>query len=492
MVQQNPPRQSPPLNKKDSALASTPGSGGKISDALEAASKDLLRRVPPHSVEAEQAVLGGILLRNDNFHAIVDILTPNDFYLPAHALLYEACVELYRKNTPVDPLTLVEYLRANGLLERAGGMVYLAELGEAVVSAANVEYYAAIVRDRALQRSLISTCAEIIGNSFDSAREVESLLDESEQALFALTARKGSKQYFSSNDLVRNFLADLEKRYSEPDAVSGVTSGYFKLDQMTTGFQPSDLIILAARPSMGKTAFALNMCMRAAIQQNVPVAIYSLEMSKEQLIMRMLSVFAKVELSKLRRGNLDDDDWRNVHYAVEELSRAPIFIDDTPAISTLELRARTRRLKSQHGIGLVMVDYLQLMRSSRRVDSRELEISDISRSLKALAKELGIPVIALAQLNRKVEERQNKRPMLSDLRESGAIEQDADIIMFIYRDEAYNKRDDNPRKGVAEIIIGKQRNGPTGTVELAYVAGYTAFEDLTYTPPPPSEGYVDQ
>ena len=242
---------------------------------------------------------------------------------------------------------------------------------------------------------------------------------------------------------------------------------------------------------MGKTAFALNMCMRAAIQQSVPVAVYSLEMSKEQLIMRMLSVFAKVELSKLRRGNLDDDDWRNVHYAVEELSRAPIFIDDTPAITTLELRARTRRLKAQHGVGLVMVDYLQLMRSSRRVDSRELEISDISRSLKALAKELGIPVIALAQLNRKVEERQNKRPMLSDLRESGAIEQDADIIMFIYRDEAYNKRDDNPRKGIAEIIIGKQRNGPTGTVELAYVAGYTAFEDLTYTPPPPSEGYAE-
>ena len=491
MSQQKPIRQKPPQNKADSPLASAAQSGGKSSDALEGASKDLLRRVPPHSIEAEQAVLGGVLLRNDNFHAIADILTPEDFYLPAHALLYEAYIELYRKNTPIDPLTLVEYLRANGLLEQAGGMVYLAELGESVVSAANVEYYAAIVRDRALQRSLIAACAEIIGNSFDSSRDVEALLDESEQALFALTARKGAKQCHSSHDLVRSFLSDLEKRYSEPDAVSGVTTGYFKLDQMTTGFQPSDLIILAARPSMGKTAFALNMCMRAAIQQNVPVAIYSLEMSKEQLIMRMLSVFARVELSKLRRGNLDDDDWRNVHYAVEELSRAPIFIDDTPAISTLELRARTRRLKAQHGIGLVMVDYLQLMRSSRRVDSRELEISDISRSLKALAKEIGIPVVALAQLNRKVEERQNKRPMLSDLRESGAIEQDADIIMFIYRDEAYNKREDNPRKGIAEIIIGKQRNGPTGTVELAYVAGYTAFEDLTYTPPPPSEGYAD-
>jgi len=491
MSNQKSKRQNRPLNKTSSPVAFAREGGGNVPDALEVASKDFLRRVPPHSVEAEQAVLGGILLRNENFHSIVDILTPNDFYLPAHALLYEACLALHQKNTPVDPLTLVEYLRSNNLLEQAGGMIYLAELGESVVSAANVEYYAAIVRDRALQRSLIATCAEIIANSFDSAREVESLLDESEQALFALTTRKGSKQYFSSNDLVRNFLSDLEKRYSDPDAISGVTSGYFKLDQMTTGFQASDLIILAARPSMGKTAFALNMCMRAALQQNVPVAIYSLEMSKEQLIMRMLSVFAKVGLSKLRRGNLDDDDWRNVHYAVEELSRAPIFIDDTPAISTLELRARTRRLKAQHGIGLVMVDYLQLMRSSRRVDSRELEISDISRSLKALAKELSIPVIALAQLNRKVEERQNKRPMLSDLRESGAIEQDADIIMFIYRDAVYNKREDNPRQNVAEIIIGKQRNGPTGTVELAYVAEYTAFEDLTYTPPPPSEGYAE-
>ena len=253
----------------------------------------------------------------------------------------------------------------------------------------------------------------------------------------------------------------------------------------------SDLIIVAARPSMGKTAFALNMCLRAAVNQNVPVAVYSLEMSMEQLVMRMLCSLGKVDLSKVRKGFLDDEDWQRLYHAADVLSQAPIYIDDTPAITTLELRARTRRLKAERGVGLVMVDYLQLMRSARRVDSRELEISEISRSLKALAKELNIPVIALSQLNRKVEERTNKRPMLSDLRESGAIEQDADVIMFIYRDDAYNKRDDNPRKGIAEIIIGKQRNGPVGVAELAYLPSYTAFEDLTFVPPPPSEGYGD-
>lgn len=484
-------KQKKSLQKNNSGAAFASGAaGGEGAPAYEAASQKLLRRVPPHSVEAEQAVLGGILLDNKNFHAVVDTVAAEDFYIPAHALIYEACLALYRANTPVDPVTLVEQLKAEGALEKVGGMVYLAELGESVVSASHIEHYAEIVRDKALQRSLIAACAEIIGNSFDASDGVDALLDASEQSLFSLATRKGSKQLFTSADLVKNFLSDLERRYSDPDSLFGVTSGYARLDQMTTGFQPSDLIILAARPSMGKTAFALNIAMRAAINQQVAVAIYSLEMSKEQLIMRMLSVFSKVNLSKLRRGNLDDQDWRQVHHAVEELSRARIFIDDTPSLSTLDLRARTRRLKAQQGLGLVIVDYLQLMRSSRRVDSRELEISDISRNLKALAKELGIPVIALAQLNRKVEERQNKRPMLSDLRESGAIEQDADIIMFIYRESAYLKGEAAKQNTMAEIIIGKQRNGPTGTVELTYIPEYTSFEDLTLDVPPPSETYT--
>ena len=282
----------------------------------------------------------------------------------------------------------------------------------------------------------------------------------------------------SSKELVNRVFEELTKRFEQKEAVTGVTTGYNRLDQMTAGLQPSDLIIVAARPSMGKTAFALNMAMRAAVQDNVPVAIYSLEMSMDQLMMRMLCAWGKVDLGHLRRGYLDSEEWSRLYHAADVLGQAPIYIDDTPALSPLELRARTRRLKAESGVGLVMVDYLQLMRGSKRTDSREQEISEISRALKGLAKEMDIPVVALSQLNRKLEERTDKRPLLSDLRESGAIEQDADVIMFIYRDEVYHKQPDNPHKGSAEIIIGKQRNGPIGTATLAYLGSYTAFEDL--------------
>jgi replicative DNA helicase len=369
----------------------------------------------------------------------------------------------------------------------AGGTVYLAELAESVISAANAEHYATLVRNKSLQRSLIGACSDIISNCYDASQDIEQLLDHSESSIFSISERTTGKVFKSSKELVSKVFEDLEKRVERKELVTGVTTGYFRLDSMTAGLQPSDLIIIAARPSMGKTAFVLNMAMRAAVNAGTPVAIYSLEMSMESLMMRMLCAWGKVDLGKLRKGFLDDEDWAKLYAAADVLSRAPIYIDDTPAITTLDLRARTRRLHADKGVGMVVVDYLQLMRSSRRTDSRELEISDISRNLKALAKELNIPVIALSQLNRKVEERTNKRPMLSDLRESGAIEQDADIIMFVYRDEVYNKRDDNPKKGVAEIIIGKQRNGPTGMAELAYIGSYTAFEDLAEVPPPSEE-----
>ena len=449
--------------------------------------EQLLSRVPPHSVEAEQALLGAVLFKNNALHLVVDMIRPTDFYLPAHQLIFNAFLDLYRKNHPVDLVTVMEILRARGELEKAGGAGYLADLSAAMLTAANAENYAQLVRDRALQRSLIDVCSEIIGKSYQ-APDVESLLDESEQAVMAISGRAGDKVFSSSGEMVHKVMDELTERLGKAGHLTGVDTGYTKLNEMTAGFQPSDLIIIAARPSVGKTALALNLCLNAA-KQGVPVGVFSLEMSKEQIITRMMAIEAKVPLSKLRSFDLNDNDWQRLQERLDGLASAPIYIDDSAALSTLELRGRIRRLHAQKGIGLVIIDYLQLMRSSRRTDSRELEISDISRSLKALAKELHIPVIALAQLNRKVEERTNKRPMLSDLRESGAIEQDADVILFLYRDAVYNKRDDNPRKAEAEVIIGKQRNGPTGVCGLAYVAEYTSFDELAYDyVPPPSEG----
>lgn len=448
-------------------------------DRARTAENDLLRRVPPHSPEAEQAVLGGILMRPQLMHVIVDHIADTDFYLPAHATIFRAFLDLYRKSAPIDLISTAEQLKSNNALEEAGGAVYLADLAQAVVSGANAEYYATIVRDKSLQRGLINACSSIISNCYDASREVGSLLDESEQAVFAISQRTTGRDFTGARELVDSVFENLSKLADSRDVITGVTTGYTRLDKLTAGLQPSDLIIVAARPSMGKTAFSLCMGLNAAIRQGVPVAVFSLEMSKEQLMQRMLAVWGKVDMSKLRRpALLTDADWSNLYAAADVISRAPIYIDDTPALTTLELRARARRLKAEKGLGLVIVDYLQLMRTSRRTDSRELEISDISRSLKGLAKEMNVPVVALSQLNRKVEERGDKRPMLSDLRESGAIEQDADVIMFIYRDEVYHKQPDNPHKGSAEIIIGKQRNGPIGTATLAYLGSYTAFEDL--------------
>ncbi len=446
---------------------------------------DLVRKTPPHSLEAEQAVLGGVFLKASAFYNLVDILRPDDFYYPAHQAIFRAFVELYSKNEPFDIVATAELLKRKGELERVGGAAYLAELAQSVLSAANASYHARLVRDKAVMRELIDAASETIAASFDGGEAVETILEHAEQAVFKIAQRSSTAVFAESKSLVEKVFQDLAKRTERQELVTGVSTGYHKLNELTAGFQPTDLIIIAARPSMGKTAFALNVAMRAAVMEGTPTAIYSLEMGKDQLMQRMLCAWGKVDLAGLRRGYIHDDDWTRLYDAADHLSRAPIFIDDTPALSTIELRGRSRRLKMQHDLGLVVVDYLQLMRASSKPDSREQEISEISRSLKALAKELEIPVIALSQLNRKVEERSDKTPMLSDLRESGAIEQDADVIAFLYRDEVYNKRDDNPRKGTADVIIGKQRNGPTGAVSLAYLGYCTAFEELAQDLAPP-------
>ncbi|WP_027174768.1 replicative DNA helicase [Desulfovibrio aminophilus] len=457
-------------------------------EAQPRASSDLLRKVPPQNLEAEQAVLGGVFLKNSLFNSLVDLVGPDDFYSPAHAAIFQCFIDLYNLNRPIDLVTVTDALKQSGELDQVGGPVYLAELADSPVSAANALFHARIVRDKSILRRLIDVSSEIISECYE-ARDVDALLDASEKQIFEIAEAKAQSPYMASKDLVHKVFDQLEQRYENKSAVTGIPTTYVRFDEMTSGLQNSDLIIVAGRPSMGKTAFALNLALRAAVKSEVPTAVFSLEMSMEQLMTRLLACQGMVELSRLRSGFIEDADWAKLQDAADTLGKAPIFIDDTPALSTLELRARCRRLKAEHKLGLVVIDYLQLMRSSRDIDSREQEISDISRNLKALAKELNIPVIALSQLNRKVEERTNKRPMLSDLRESGAIEQDADVIVFLYRDEFYNKKDDNPKAGVAEIIIGKQRNGPVGEVELAFLKKYTAFENLSATPYPSESPY---
>ncbi len=487
----NPPRPNPAPNPLPNDADAAPSATGRGASRRERsgggdsrAAADILRHVPPHSVEAEQAVLGGVLIQSDALNSLIGSLAADDFYLPAHKFIYAAFLDLTAANAPVDLATVAAHLKSRSQLEGAGGAAYLAELAQSAISTANIEYFANMVRDKSLARSLIGSCTDIIGRCFDPSLAVNELLDESEQAVFAIANRTSGKTVKSAKELATSVFENLTTRMNRNEMVTGVPTRYAQLDSMTAGLQRSDLIIVAARPAMGKTAFVLNLAMRAAVHGGVPVVVYSLEMSMEQLMQRMLCAWGKVDLSKLRKNFLQDSDWQSLHNAAGVLSDAPIFIDDTPALSPLELRARTRRLKAEHKIGMVVVDYLQLMRSSRRVDSRELEISEISRSLKALAKELDVPVVALSQLNRKVEERKDKRPLLSDLRESGAIEQDADVIMFIYREAAYLPQGvERAAMDPAEIIIGKQRNGPVGTVTLMYHPAYTAFEDIApYTP----------
>ncbi|MDF1553528.1 MAG: replicative DNA helicase [Deferrisomatales bacterium] len=433
-------------------------------------------RVPPHSLEAETSVLGAILLNNEVLPNVAEVLDCDDLYRSGHRVAYNAMLELFEKGEPVDLVTVTELLRHRGLLEKAGGAAYLSTLTNQVPSVDNAEHYARIVRERAILRKLIWVATEIASEGYGAEADTEEYLDKAEKAIFEVTARQVKPSFVPLKEILRDAFARIEELYERQDAVTGVPSGYHELDQLTAGLQPSDLIIIAGRPGMGKTSFVLNMAQHAAIQGGTPVAFFSLEMSKEQLVMRMLCSEAKIDSHRLRRGKLRDSDWPKLTRAAGALAEAPIYIDDTPGVSTLELRAKCRRLKSEAGLGLVIVDYLQLMRGKGKYDVREQEISEISRTLKALAKELHVPVVALSQLNRGVESRADKRPMISDLRESGAIEQDADVIMFIYRDEIYNK--ESPDQGIAEIIVGKQRNGPTGDVRLAFISEYTTFENL--------------
>ncbi len=435
-------------------------------------------KVPPQNIEAEQSILGSILLENSAINAVQEILSPGDFYSEAHKKIFNAIVELSEKNEPIDLITLSNALKDKNLLNAIGGATYLASLVDNIPSAANVANYSMIVKEKAILRGLIGSATEIIESCFETGSDVDQVLDKAEHRIFEISENKVRTSFFPIRDIVKDSFRSIEDLYSRKELITGVPTGFEKIDDLTAGLQRSELIIIAGRPSMGKTAFALNIALNAAMKEQIPVAVFSLEMSKEQLAFRLLSSEAKVDAQRLRKGFLGETDWPKLTTAAGRLSEAPLFIDDTPAITVLEMKAKSRRLKADTGLGLIVVDYIQLMRSGSYRESREQEISEISRSLKALAKELKVPVVALSQLNRKVEDRTNRRPQMADLRESGAIEQDADVIAFIYRDEVYDRSEDNINKGIAEIIIAKQRNGPTDTVKLAFVDKYTSFENL--------------
>jgi replicative DNA helicase len=439
-----------------------------------------LQKVPPQSIEAEQSILGSILIDNDILFDVMDLLSDGNFYREAHRKIYRGILALFEKNEPIDLITLTNILKKQNELDAVGGAAYLAELVDQVPVAANAAQYAKIVREKAILRNLISSAAHIATRCYEEGGDVDEVLDFAESAIFEISEKKISPSFYPLSDIITDSFKTLESRSEHRELITGVPTGFHGLDSLTSGLQPSDLIIIAGRPSMGKTALALNIAQNAAVKEGTPTAIFSLEMSKEQLAIRLLCSRAKVDSFRLRTGFLNKEDWGKLTRAAGSLAESSIYIDDAPAISALEIRAKARRLKMDKQLGLIIIDYLQLMKGRSSAERREIEISEISRSLKALAKELNIPVVALSQLNRKVEERQNKRPMLSDLRESGAIEQDADVIAFIYRDEVYNTSEDNPNKGVAEVIVAKQRNGPTGSVQLAFLSTYTRFEDLAY------------
>jgi replicative DNA helicase len=437
-----------------------------------------LRKIPPQQIEAEQSLLGGIMVDSSGLPSALEILKGDEFYKESHRIIFTAIQDLFERNEPVDILTVANLLEERKLLESVGGASYIAALTDAMPTSSNVAAYAKIVNEKAVMRRLIQSANEIISFAYGGGKSSEEVLDGAEAAIFRVAERRIRSSYFPLKEVIKKNIETIERYQEYKEAVTGVPSGYKDLDKLTAGFQKSDLIIIAARPSMGKTALGLCIARNAAMDNGVPVGFFSLEMSKEQLAMRLLCSEARVDSHKIRSGFLSRQECGKLLQAAGLFMDVPIYIDDTPSISPLELRAKARRMMADQGLGLVVVDYLQLMKGRETAERREQEISEISRSLKGLAKELDIPVIALAQLNRKVEERTDKRPLLSDLRESGAIEQDADVIAFIYRDEIYAKQACK-EPGVAEIIIGKQRNGPSGeTVKLAYISTYTRFENL--------------
>jgi replicative DNA helicase len=435
-------------------------------------------RVPPRQIEAEQSLLGGIMIDGSGLPAALEMLQGDEFFDMRHKAVFRAIQRMSERNVPVDLVTVMEELDRRKELEAAGGLAYLAGLTESVPSAAHVETYASIIADKALLRRIITTADTVSGMCYEGAKPIDQIIDECGAAWFSAIEKRVTNGFTPVSDVLKITIKTIDRLQDRRDGVSWVASHFTDLDSLTCGFQPSDLIIIAARPSMGKTASALCMARNAAIEDGVPVGFFPLEMSKEQLAMRLVCSEAKVDTQKIRTGFVSQNDVAALLTAAGRFQDARIFIDDTPALSVLELRAKARRMMSEKGLGMVVVDYLQLMKGSQGASNREQEISDISSGLKALAKELEIPVIALSQLNRKVEERHDKRPHLSDLRESGAIEQDADVIVFVYRDEVYypNSQD----KGVAELIVGKQRNGPTGTAKLAYIKACTRFENLAW------------
>ena len=443
----------------------------------------LIKKIMPHSMEAEQAVIGSMLMDRDAMESALEILQPDDFYGRQYGTLFQAIRELNTENKPVDLVTLQERLKENNVPEELAGMDFIREVLGSVPTSANVKYYAKIVKEKSLMRRLIRTTEEITAQCYQGTDNVEALMDSTEKKIFNLMQSRGGGDFTPIRQVVINALERIEAASKQNGSITGVSTGFIDLDYQTSGMQPSDLILVAARPSMGKTAFVLNMAQHMAFRDNITTAIFSLEMSKEQLVNRLFSLESKVDAQVLRNGRLEDSDWERLIESAEIIGNSNLIIDDTPSISIAELRSKCRKYKMEMNLGVIIIDYLQLMSGSsggKSSTSRQQEISDISRSLKAVARELNVPVIALSQLSRAVEQRDDKRPMLSDLRESGAIEQDADVVMFIYRDDYYNK--ESEKKNIAEIIVAKQRNGPVGTVELAWRPQYTQFGNLSMWP----------
>ena len=441
-----------------------------------ASPEDALRKVPPQNLDAEESVLGGILLDTNALDRVIEVMGVEDFYRESHRKIFRAMLNLSDKREPIDLITLTDSLRGRGELQDIGGATYLAELVDRVPSAANIVNYARIVREKAVMRSLISVSNEISERCYGGQDDIETFLDDAERLIFDVSEKRIRPAFYKVGDMIMDTIKTVEQLYERKELVTGVPTGFLDLDRITAGLQPADLVIIASRPSMGKTALVLNIAQHVALQHNMGVGVYSLEMSREQLVLRMLCSEARVDNTKVRTGYLGERDFPRLAMAAGRLAEAPIFIDDTPAQNVLEMRAKSRRLKREADVGLIIVDYLQLMRGLTAQENRTQELSEISRSLKALAKDLNVPIIALSQLNRQVEQRADKRPVMSDIRESGSIEQDADVIMFIYRDEMYNA--ESQHEGTAEVIISKQRNGPTGTVRLAFRREYTRFDNL--------------
>lgn len=440
----------------------------------------MIDRVPPQNVEAEQSVLGAMMIEREAISKVSEILHPDDFYREAHRLIYNAMMELFNKNEAVDLVTVVEVLRRDEKLEAAGGIAYVSALANSVPTAANVTYHARIVEEKALLRQLINTATHVAGMGYEANEEVTVIMDKAEKMILEVASRKAGQEFASIKNIIFDVFDKVSELYSSRGGITGLPTGFKDLDKLTSGLQPSDLILIAARPSMGKTAFVLNIAQNIAIKEKKAVAFFSLEMSKEQLVQRMLCAEAPIDAQRLRIGELENSDWDKLVRAADRLAAAPIFIDDTAGITVMEMRSKARRLKIEHDLQLIIIDYLQLMQGSSgssKNENRQQEISEISRSLKALARELKVPVIALSQLSRGVESRQVKKPMLSDLRESGSLEQDADIVAFIYREDYYEP--ETERKNITDIIVAKHRNGPVDSVQLFFHKQFTKFSDLS-------------